>query len=215
MPVCKLCFKEFENNNFSFLINQSNHLCTDCFNKFELKFQRKVINKIEVVSLYPYDQNIKSTIYQFKGCNDYELKDIFLERFKTFLRLKYHKYELILIPSSNEDNLRRGFNHLEAMVEILKIKRINYLFKSITYKQSDQLLNKRVNIFKVLNYNPIDLKGKKILIFDDVMTTGNTIKAAIELIKKGKPKKIKVLIFASNCRIEEVFGEQKKYKISG
>ena len=53
---------------------------------------------------------------------------------------------------------------------------------------------------KNLYIDKVNLTNKKILIVDDVMTTGSTVKHAIEIIKKKKPKIIKVLILAKNCR---------------
>lgn len=40
------------------------------------------------------------------------------------------------------------------------------------------------------------IKNKKILICDDICTTGSTLKAIIELVKKGNPKDIKILVVA-------------------
>ena len=42
--------------------------------------------------------------------------------------------------------------------------------------------------------------NKKVLIVDDVLTTGSSIKASIELLKKYKPKKMKGLVVAEKCR---------------
>ena len=41
-----------------------------------------------------------------------------------------------------------------------------------------------------------DLFNKKILLVDDVYTTGSTMKAAIDLVKQLHPKKIKVLVIS-------------------
>ena len=42
------------------------------------------------------------------------------------------------------------------------------------------------------------VRGKRILIADDVYTTGSSMNAAIELIKSGKPRKISILVIAKN-----------------
>ena len=42
------------------------------------------------------------------------------------------------------------------------------------------------------------LKDKNILVVDDVYTTGSSMKAVIELVKKGKPRNIQVLVMSKN-----------------
>jgi putative phosphoribosyl transferase len=56
-----------------------------------------------------------------------------------------------------------------------------------------QLLNERYKKF-IGSKNPIDLKGKTVLIVDDGIATGNTLLLAIQMIRNKKPNKIVVAI---------------------
>ena len=44
--------------------------------------------------------------------------------------------------------------------------------------------------------------GKKVLIVDDVFTTGSTVNAMIDLIKPKNPKKIKILVMSKTRDID-------------
>ena len=43
----------------------------------------------------------------------------------------------------------------------------------------------------------INLRNQKVLIVDDVMTSGNTIRTCIDLLKSANPKKIDYLVLAA------------------
>ena len=76
----------------------------------------------------------------------------------------------------------------------LPIKQCIHKTKDI--KQSDLSSSEREKIRDYLVIDHIDFSKKKVLIVDDVYTTGSTVKAMIDLIKTKNPKKIKVLVMS-------------------
>lgn len=55
---------------------------------------------------------------------------------------------------------------------------------------------------KCQNHNRI--KNKKILIIDDVVTSGSSLKAAIKLIKQYHPKKVKGMAIAKKVYLKDI-----------
>ena len=194
---CKICFKKINDYSLYNLIRKKNILCEECFSKLDAKFISFKIGNIKGISIYEYTDFIKELIYKFKGCGDYELKNVFLFRYLTYLRLKYHGYYIVFVPSYYIDDERRGFNHVKAIYESLKLKELPILKKKTSHKQSDQSFKGRRNIKDVLEIdNKISLKGKKILIVDDIITTGSTLLTSIELLKSVGAKRIEILVIA-------------------
>lgn len=195
--TCKICFNDFDIKSFTNLFNRNTCVCNKCQKTLKPHFYKFKINNCNGRAIYDYDETIKSLIYQFKGCNDIELKDIFLLPYRHLLKILYFDYHLVYIPSLIEDDKSRGFNHVKEIFSILNLKYIDLLSKEGNYKQSEQDYKNRENISSYLKLkNNIELKNKKILLVDDILTTGNTLHYAIELIKRLKPTKIKVLVIA-------------------
>ena len=153
------------------------------------------------MAIYRYNNFFKSLLYQFKGCYDIELRNVFLEKQLPFLKMKYFGYYIVCIPSSLEDDKKRGFNHVEEIFKLLNLNHINVLRKKFAFKQSDLPKKEREKIIDKLEViDGFKIKDKKILLVDYVLTTGSSIKSAIRLITKYHPKDIKVLVLAHNCR---------------
>ena len=187
---CKICFKEINDYSLYNLIRKKNILCEECFSKLDAKFISFKIGNIKGISIYEYTDFIKELIYKFKGCGDYELKDVFLFRYLTYLRLKYHGNYIVFVPSYYIDDERRGFNHVKAIFESLKLKELPILKKKTAHKQSDQSFKGRRSIKDVLEIdNKISLKG-------NIMTTGSTLLTSIELLKSVGAKRIEILVIA-------------------
>lgn len=201
---CKICFKKISDNSLYSFLHKTSVLCEDCFRKFRAKFIHFRVGNINGLAIYEYTDYIKELIYKFKGCYDYELKDVFLYRYLLYLKLKYRGYYLTYIPSFYIDDERRGFNHVKAIFQSLNLKELDILKKNSNHKQSDKSAKERASIFKVLSIDKnISLKDKKILLVDDIYTTGSTLLAASELLRKQRAKKIEILVIAKTKKKEK------------
>lgn len=69
------------------------------------------------------------------------------------------------------------------------------MYKKVEYKQTKQ--SDRSQIKKVLSIKDGTFLFKKnVLIFDDVITSSNTLQAAFQQVERYHPKKIKALVLA-------------------
>jgi len=129
---------------------------------------------------------------------------VFLARYTTFLKFLYHNYIVVPVPSSKIDDQKRGFNHVVEMFKPLGLTMVSALEKTKNEKQSSKTKRNRLNIDNVLvGKNLEKLKGKNVLIVDDIYTTGATMYKAISIIKKAFPKQIKVLVMAKTIDLKQ------------
>ena len=126
---------------------------------------------------------------------------------KSFENLK--KYDIIIsVPISRQRRKERGYNQSELIaLELSKIlgvqikKDIIYKIKNTVPQSSLNKVQREENakgVYKVKNTEK--LYNKKILIFDDIYTTGNTVnECAKTLVQKGiKKENIGVLTIAKD-----------------
>ena len=74
--------------------------------------------------------------------------------------------------------------------------------KTAHFKQAEHKARKRSEISKYLVLKKeINLEKDKVLLVDDIYTTGSTMRAAINLVEKLNPKQIRVLVFAKTRTI--------------
>lgn len=194
--ICKICFKNINNYSIhNIFFNEI--ICENCYKEMNPLFINFKLNNIKSLAIYEYNQKIRELLYQFKACKDYELKDIFLNKFLFYLKLKFKNYYLVFAPSFKDHDKDRGYNHVKEIFNTLNLKYIDCLIKTKDIKQANLTFKERENIkdyIKIENYT--NLKNKKILLVDDVLTTGNTLKACIKQIEEKKPKKIRILVMA-------------------
>lgn len=197
MKVCKICFKTIKIDDFCRLFSKNICICAACQELLEPKFISFKVDYYKALAIYEYSDYIKNLIYLYKGCFDYEMREVFLNLYYKELKILYSGYIVIPIPSFEEDNETRGFNHVVEAFNYLGLKMMPIIVKTAHHKQAERGAKKRkeINKFLALSESP-DLSNKKILLADDIYTTGSTIRSAINLIEKLHPKEIKVLVLA-------------------
>ena len=199
--VCKICFKDIKDYSLYNLVNKKHILCEECFGKLKAKFYKLNIGTVKATAIYDYSDVIKELIFKYKGCYDYELKDVFLYRYLNYLKLKYRNYYVVPVPSFHVDDEKRGFNHVIEIYKLLNLKMLTIIHKNKAHKQSENSGRQRHDIRSVLEIDKnIDMKGKKILLVDDIMTTGSTLLSCVELLKSVHAKHIEILVIAKTKR---------------
>ena len=114
------------------------------------------------------------------------------------------------MPSYFKDDEIRGYNHVEEIFKELNLKMEKVLVKNKKHKQSDLNYTERHKVKEVLEAkNAAKIRNRKILLVDDICTTGSSLRAAIDILKEYNPKRIGVLV---NAKRE--FSEEERAKLS-
>ena len=179
------------------LFNESIDICRSCQTEMEPKFITFKVDDYPAVAIYEYNAIIKKLVYQYKGCYDYVLNQVFLNMYAKELKIRYSDYIVVPVPSYKKDDETRGFNHVIEIFKNIGLNMLDILIKTEKHKQATSTVNERREVYKVLELKErVNLRKKKVLIVDDIYTTGSTMKSAINLIEKLNPKKISVLVMA-------------------
>ena len=163
----------------------------------------------EFISIFKYQGIIREKIIDYK----FNEKSYLYKTFVNFLLKNQKVFEkiesydkIIPVPISSKRKKERGYNQsLLIAREISKKTEIQLQLDCLvktrnTIEQSK--LNKQEreknaqNVYELKNKEII--KNKKILLLDDIYTTGNTANSCCKILKQAKPKKIGVIVLAKD-----------------
>jgi ComF family protein len=174
--VCGHCGRPLRNNS---------HRCGECL-LYPPPFRKHI-------SYGGYEEELKELILKFKYGNVEKLKHLLAGYYIEIFYKKIDEPFDFIIPVPPDKGRKREFDPVLEIAKILSKQLgmkllIHHLVKiKKTQPQAGLTRSQRLNnlngAFKLTNTTP-SLNGKKILLIDDVYTTGTTVKKCTDLLTK-------------------------------
>ena len=178
------------------------YLCSLCETKIKNGELIKKDGFEGLISIYKYDGLIKNIIEKIKYGFVSDAIEEMAEKMARKLKLDYpnivkywqkEKYILVPIPLHQQRQRWRGFNQSEILAEKLSKRlklnwRNNLIIRKFKIKSQAKIKNRgekwknMTDIFQIVDNKKIP---KKIILIDDVITSGATMTAALKTLKKS------------------------------
>jgi ComF family protein len=200
-PICVGCHQEIKTNNY---------LCAACFKKLKFyggqtNLNLQFIDELNIAGDYD-DQRLAELIklLKFKAVAGASrpLVDWLTLFWQGLANLQSPDLLVIPIPLSKKRQRERGFNQAEIIarglaanfgyelnLELIKIK-------STKAQSSLSARQRRFNLVDAFKWSGQIPINRKILLIDDVITTGATISEAAKVLKAAGAQKISALVIA-------------------
>lgn len=191
--ICTICGTTFPDSP------AENHLCGECLEKKPYFSYARAV--------FSYENIILNAIHRFKYKRNMSIGEImsFLMADFSFPDIEFTDYSLIIPVPLHIKRLReRGFNQSLILANAMGEKRqipVNFSLlkrrKFTTTQASSNRKERKQNIkgaFEVSDENKI--KGRNIILIDDVYTTGATVNECAKTLIKAGAKKISALTLA-------------------
>ncbi|MDT2736804.1 ComF family protein [Enterococcus pseudoavium] len=167
-------------------------LCQDC-----QSWQKELGFVLANHALFQYDEGFRQWIkaYKFKG--DYRIRGAFVPELKQALQ-SYRDYLICPLPLSEVRFNQRGFNQVCGCLAETKIPYRLLLKRQERPPQAEKSRAERLKMeqpFELIESNQ-KIRNQKVLLVDDVYTTGRTLFHGAELLYKNGVKTVKSLTFA-------------------
>ncbi len=187
---------------------KKNITCDKCLDKIKAKGSKKTrkISGIKIEGYYFYKDEIQKLI---RGVKYHDKKEFagdiagILVEFAGNEHFSAENAEIIPVPMHHKRQKKRRYNHMELISEELSAitgyKVNTELIKRIKNTKPQYKLNqteRRKNLKDAFKVNPAAYSGKKLIIFDDISTTGVTMESIIEELRKHNINNLTGLVIA-------------------
>lgn len=192
--ICCGCGERFSEEN-AYKTYRKVCICNECNNKLarvESEGCFPGIKKLEfVIAPFYYKEPYRDIFLKFKFNGDYAVGRILgmlmTEYFEASEELSEFDY-ITVVPLSKARMNERGYNQSQLLAEMIAKKlgiEIRNVLKRIKNKKPQSKLSgyKRMTNIKGVFEVTEDVKDKKILVFDDICTTGNTMEECAAVLK--------------------------------
>jgi competence protein ComFC len=159
-------------NSFSFEI-----ICKKCQKELLTPTIQK---RDDIISFYSYEDIETLLKYKYHPFGSRIFNILAKNSFKKFSEV----YKEKIISLSIDDKIKKGYSHTAILNHSLKSKYITPQYKKLLSKNHIQYAGKDLN-FRLNNPRNFEYKGEKnrsVILVDDVVTTGTTLKEAKEVL---------------------------------
>lgn len=193
--LCDECFLLFEKIDFTTSCQgcckpdiEQESLCSDCAHWESIYPDLETKN----ISLFKYTSFAKEWMIRFKLVGDVRCGMVFNKILKDIVKMKFPDYIIIPIPSSEKSLIERGFNQIHVLIDSARLSYSEVLINNT----NDTNQSQKTRTERLLTSQPFEIKqdhvikNKKLLIIDDVYTTGRTVYHAKKLLYKHGAKRV-------------------------
>ncbi len=151
-------------------------------------------NNIPCTVLYAYDGKVRDSIIRFKFGGEKKNSVFYAENLSALIEKSYGKdffSTVTCVPISSERKKSRGYNQSELVARgVSSFSGIPYSDCLIKIKDNPEqhfLSNseRKSNVKGVYRLSGTDIKDKKVLLIDDIVTTGSTISECAKVLRSG------------------------------
>jgi competence protein ComFC len=192
------------------------HICGECYSK--ISFANETIMRMGTAETHPgcdgaicvceYSGIVKDSLIRFK----FYSKPCY---YRTFARLISErmeklgaagKFDMVMsVPLHKQREYSRGYNQAylisKAVGRDLKLPERSYLLKRLRNTDTQSLLDRKERRRNIMNAftvtKPDEVKGKSILLVDDIMTTGFTLDECARMLKEAGAASVTAAVVAT------------------
>lgn len=198
--ICGDCFNKIhiKNSQYCFGCKQENYFgkfCAKCRKDYYLNgvliaagYDEKIVSRLIIVFKYKFVKSIAGHLADFLI--------IFLLNLKN-AGFDLNDFLIIPVPLSKKRKRWRGFNQAEEiakpLAEYLKLPLLSGNLLRIKHTRPQVKLNeaeRKKNLAGCFGWKGEDLRGRKILLVDDVATTGTTLNECAKALKENGAKEV-------------------------
>ncbi len=206
--ICPSCYKKFDFKGINACVLCGDRLNYEAFSQKCLKCKQEDLPFTKLLHSVYYNDMASMTISLIK----YKDKDNFLQLVSRFMinSLKMEEnldFDIIIpVPVNFKTFLKRKYNQCSFLAQnIGKAFNKKYLLHALqksnkakaqaSLNKYERIQNVKNNFFFKAKYNKV-IENKKILLVDDIYTTGSTVKYITNLLTKAGAKEVIVVVFA-------------------